>query len=176
VKSLLTSERANVGMYGEEECSGYGEGAPATEEAQPGTPEGDRGYGRRGQVEGSQSQTAGIRQEEGEMSNQVFLEAPFEMANLFPKHTGLPFVIWISVKGGARHDVRVKISANSKAMPDEMTTVGIRPEVRVIEGEMDAGSFERLKAWIELNRATLISYWEGDIDTQDALDALAKVE
>jgi hypothetical protein len=103
------------------------------------------------------------------------LEAPFEMANLFPKHTGLPFVVWISVRGGARHDVRVKVSANAKAMPGEMTTVGIRPEVRVIEGEMEAASFERLKAWIELNRATLISYWDGDIDTQDALDALIRV-
>jgi hypothetical protein len=102
-------------------------------------------------------------------------EAPFEMANLFPKHTGLPFVVWISVRGGARHDVRVKVSANSKAMPGEMATVGIRPEVRIIEGEIDAASLERLKAWIELNRATLISYWDGDIDTQDALDALVRV-
>ena len=33
------------------------------------------------------------------------IEAPFEMANLFPKHTGLPFVVWISYRGGARHDV-----------------------------------------------------------------------
>lgn len=103
-------------------------------------------------------------------------EAPFEMANLFPKHTGLPFVVWISVRGGARHDVRVKVSANAKAIPDEMTTVGIRPEVQVIEGAMDAKSFDQLKAWIELNRATLLSYWEGEIDTQDALEALTKVE
>jgi hypothetical protein len=30
------------------------------------------------------------------------------MANLGEKHTGLPFVVWISVRGGARHDVRLK--------------------------------------------------------------------
>src|SRR5262245_39699710 len=64
------------------------------------------------------------------------IEAPFEMANLFPKHTGLPFVVWISVRGGARHDVRVKVSASAKAIPGEMITVGIRPDVQVIEGEM----------------------------------------
>lgn len=103
------------------------------------------------------------------------LEAPFEMANLFPKHTGLPFVVWISVRGGARHDVRVKVSHSAKAIPGEMTTVGIRPDVHVIEGEMDPNDLNRLTAWIQLNRATLISYWEGDIDTQDALDALTKV-
>jgi hypothetical protein len=104
------------------------------------------------------------------------LEAPYEMANLFPKHTGLPFVVWISVRGGARHDVRVKVSANAKAMPGDMATVGIRPEVTVIEGDLGPSALALLKAWIELNRSTLIAYWEGDIDTQDALEALVKVE
>jgi hypothetical protein len=97
------------------------------------------------------------------------------MSNLFPKHTGLPFVVWISVRGGARHDVRVKVSYNAKAIPGEMATVGIRPDAHVIEGEMDTFAFNQLKAWIELNRAVLVSYWEGDIDTQDALEALVKL-
>lgn len=97
------------------------------------------------------------------------------MANLFPKHTGLPFVVWISYRGGAKHDVRVKVSRNAKAMPSEMLSVGIRPTVHVIEGEMDGHEFSLLRAWIEQNRAVLLSYWEGDIDTQDALEALTKV-
>lgn len=105
----------------------------------------------------------------------AIVEAPFEMANLFPKHTGLPFVVWISYRGGARHDVRVKVSHNAKAIPAEMISVGIRPEVQVIEGSMDAGEFGRLKQWIEANRETLIAYWEGEIDTQDALEALVKL-
>ena len=104
------------------------------------------------------------------------VEAPYEMANLFPRHTGLPFVVWISVRGGARHDVRVKVSENAKAMPGELATVGIRPEVTVIEGQIGPHALRQLAAWIELNRATLIAYWEGDIDTQDALEALVKVE
>lgn len=45
------------------------------------------------------------------------IEAPFELANLFPKHTGLPFVVWISARGGARHDVRVKVSRGAEALP-----------------------------------------------------------
>jgi hypothetical protein len=127
-------------------------------------------------LERSQSEAARIGEEKGEMSNQICLEAPFEMANLFPKHTGLPFVVWISVRGGARHDVRVKVSPNAKAIPSEMITVGVRPDVRVIEGQMDADALQTLSRWIELNRATLVSYWEGEIDTQDALNALARVE
>lgn len=105
----------------------------------------------------------------------MVLEAPFEMANLFPKHTGLPFVVWISVRGDARHDVRVKVSENAEAIPREMATVGIRPEIEIIEGEMNAEAFRLLEAWIRLNRSTLISYWEGEIDTQDALEALSKI-
>lgn len=37
-------------------------------------------------------------------------EALFEMANLSPKRTGLPFVVWISPKAGAPHDIRVEVS------------------------------------------------------------------
>lgn len=103
------------------------------------------------------------------------VEAPFEMSNLFPKHTGLPFVVWISVRGGARHDIRVKVSSNAKATPGEMATVGIRPSVHVIKGKLEADALERLKAWIELNRATLLAYWECEIDTQDALERLRKI-
>ena len=38
------------------------------------------------------------------------------MANLFPATTGLPFVVWISERGGARHDIRVKVSRNAKVI------------------------------------------------------------
>ena len=122
------------------------------------------------------------------------LEAPFEMANLFPKHTGLPFVVWISVRGGARHDIRglpfvvwisvrggarhdirVKVSASAKANPGELISVGIRPAVHVIDGELAPEALAKLTRWIELNRETLIAYWHGEIDTLDALAALEKV-
>jgi len=98
------------------------------------------------------------------------------MANLFPKHTGLPFVVWISVRGGARHDIRVKVSSGAKAMPGEMATVALRPEPHVIEGAMSGADMALLREWIEANRATLIAYWESEIDTPDAMAALVKVE
>ena len=102
-------------------------------------------------------------------------EAPFEMANLFPKHTGLPFVVWISVRGGARHDVRVKVSPSGKALPGEMATVALRPEVRVIEGEVSPAELDQLRSWIARNLDVLIAYWEAEIDTQDALERLVKL-
>jgi hypothetical protein len=35
---------------------------------------------------------------------------PFEMANLYPDETGLPMTVWVSPRGTARHDVRVKVN------------------------------------------------------------------
>jgi hypothetical protein len=37
-------------------------------------------------------------------------------ANLSPKRTGLPFVVWISPKAGAAHDVRVTVSKGPKGI------------------------------------------------------------
>src|SRR5579883_32096 len=103
-------------------------------------------------------------------------EALYEMANLFPKHTGLPFVVWMSYKGGAQHDVRVKVSPGPKAIPSEMVSVAIRPNVQVVEGKMDASDLAVLKKWIELNHDVLLKYWEGEIDTKDALDAIRQIK
>jgi len=90
-----------------------------------------------------------------------YVEAPFEMANLSPKHTGLPFVVWISYRAGASHDVRVKVSRNAKAIPADMISVAIRPEVQIVEGSMDSAEFGQLQQWIERNRQTLIAYLGG---------------
>ena len=97
------------------------------------------------------------------------------MGDLFSKHTGLPLVVWISYRGGAQHDVRVKVSPGPKVMASEMASVAIRPAVRIIEGSMSAADLELLARWIEINRDVLIQYWDGEIDTKDAIDAIRAV-
>ena len=101
----------------------------------------------------------------------------FEMANLSPKRTGLPFMVWISTKEGAQqHDVRVKVSKGRKVQASEWVSVALRPDVHVVGGEMTGHNLALLKKWIELNRAVIIKYWDGDIeDTQDALSALKPI-
>ncbi len=34
----------------------------------------------------------------------------YEMANLFPRTTGLPMIVWVSPRGRARHDAWIKVS------------------------------------------------------------------
>ena len=109
------------------------------------------------------------------LSNHESPDDFFEMANLSSKHTGLPFVVWISYKGGAQHDIRAKVSLATTAIPSEMVSVAIRPEIRVVQGEMGVGELELLSKWIEINRDTLLKYWEGEIDTKDAVDAIQRI-
>jgi hypothetical protein len=98
----------------------------------------------------------------------------FEMANLSPKRTGLPFVVWISPKAGAPHDVRVKVSKGPKVHSSDLVTVAIRPDVHVVgSGNVSAHDLALLRKWVELNRDVLIKYWDGDIEyTEDAIAAL----
>lgn len=98
------------------------------------------------------------------------------MSNLRPKTTGLPFVVFVSQRGGARHDVRVKVSRNPHARPEEMISIPLRPEVVIPEGALSRTEAASLRAWIDLNRAALVDYWNGEIAyTEDLLEALKPV-
>jgi hypothetical protein len=102
----------------------------------------------------------------------------FEMANLSPKRTGLPFVVWISPKGGAPHDVRVKVSRGPKAKSGEFISVALRPELRVVGGgELSAEELDLLRRWVALNWNVILDYWEGEIEyTEDAIARLKAVQ
>lgn len=103
-------------------------------------------------------------------------EGLFEMANLRPRTTGLPFVVFVSQRGGARHDVRIKVSRNPRARPEEMVSIPLRPEIIIPEGALSRAETASLRAWVDLNRDVLVDYWNGDIAyTEDLLDALKSV-
>ncbi|MGE5271725.1 MAG: hypothetical protein ACM3JG_18855 [Thiohalocapsa sp.] len=96
--------------------------------------------------------------------------AGYDMANLRPQRTGLPFVVFVSQKGGARHEVRIKLAHAPKVRASEMITVAVRPVPRVIRGTIDSREFELVRRWIELNRDVLVDYWNGDIEyTEDIM-------
>src|SRR5262245_36173167 len=104
-------------------------------------------------------------------------QATYEMANLRPERTGLPFVVFISQKGGARHDVRIKIARAPNVRASEMITVALRPPRVIGSGSLDPREFELLNRWIELNLPVLVDYWNGMIEyTEDALEALKPLD
>jgi hypothetical protein len=91
----------------------------------------------------------------------------FEMANLFPRTTGLPMTVWVSPRGNARHDVRVKVnlSHGDQMSPANTAVVGVRPAPRVIAGRLSPDDRRAVFEWVSLNTDPLVAYWEGRIDT-----------
>jgi len=101
----------------------------------------------------------------------------FEMANLFPRTTGLPMTVWVSPRGNACHDVRVKVNmthGNQMAVSNT-AVVGVRPGPHAIAGQLSAEDERAVFEWVSLNTDALIEYWEGRIDTIQLGQALKRV-
>ncbi len=98
----------------------------------------------------------------------------FEMANLYPRTTGLPMTVWVSLRGNARHDVRVKVNMahGDRVTVDNTAVVAVRPTPRVLEGRLSTGDAKAIFDWITLNADTIVAYWNGDIDTVQLAQAL----
>ena len=103
-------------------------------------------------------------------------QATFGMSNLRKEKTGLPFVVFISQKDGAQHDVRVKVSASPKVVPGQMSSYSLRPfELREGSG-LTSAEESLLQDWIELNRVVIVDYWDGAIEyTEDAVAAIKPI-
>jgi hypothetical protein len=111
-----------------------------------------------------------------EIDETIAGQASFDVANLRPERTGLPFVVFISQKGGARHEVRVKLSRAPRVRPSEMITVAVRPAPRVVRGSISGQECNLVRQWIELNESVLIDCGNGILEyTEDVLDALRPI-
>jgi len=91
----------------------------------------------------------------------------FEMANLYPPTTGVPMTVWVSPRGNARNDVRIKVNMahGDQMTADNTAVVAVRPVPRLIAGRLSTDDERAVFDWIELNATAIIGYWNGDIDT-----------
>ena len=91
----------------------------------------------------------------------------FEVANLFPPTMGLPMTVWVSPRGNARHDVRVKVNMTHGDQTNIANTavVGVSPASHVIAGQLSPDDQRVVFEWISLNTAAIVEYWDGGIDT-----------
>ena len=103
-------------------------------------------------------------------------QAGFEMANLRPSRTGLPFIVFISQKTGARHDVRVKVAPAPKVQPGQMSTYALRPFRHEGGPKLSTSDEHLLQIWAGRNIDALVAYWNGDIEyTEDVLEKLVSL-
>lgn len=103
-------------------------------------------------------------------------DALFLMANLYPRDTGLPRVVYVSERGQARHDARVKVSGapGDRMRVRDMATMTVRPSPTLLHGRL-SGHEERVIAdWIVLNEAVLLDYWDETISTSEMISRLVR--
>jgi hypothetical protein len=101
----------------------------------------------------------------------------FHMTNLSPRMTGLPMSVWVSPRGNARHDVRVKVNmTHGRQMTIENTAVvAVRPVPRVVAGRLSADDRRAVYDWIRLNLDAITAYWNGELDTDEFIERLKRV-
>jgi hypothetical protein len=101
-------------------------------------------------------------------------EGLYEMANLYPDTTGLPMTVWVSPRGNARHDVRIKVNMTHGEQMNIRNTasVSVRPSPRIVAGRLSPEDAPPVFQWISLNADVLIAYWDGRIDTARLIHGL----
>lgn len=109
--------------------------------------------------------------------NPISSDELYEMANLYPRTTGLPMTVWVGPRGNARHDVRIKVNLThgNQMNVDNTAVVGVRPTPDLIAGRLSAEDQRAVFGWITLNAATIIACWDGDIDTAELIQRLKRL-
>jgi hypothetical protein len=107
----------------------------------------------------------------------IRVSAPYEMANLYPRETGLPMTVWASSRGRARHDVRIKVCRirGNTMEPNNLAVVAIRPTPHVVHGPLAQTDFAPVAEWIALNQDALINYWNGELGTTEFAASLRRL-
>jgi hypothetical protein len=101
----------------------------------------------------------------------------FEMTNLSPRMTGLPMSVWVSPRGSARHDVRIKVNmTHGRQMNiDNTAIVAVRPSPRVVAGHLTTDDRRVVTEWTALNADAIIDYWDEKLDTDQFLGRLKRL-
>ena len=99
----------------------------------------------------------------------------YALANVRPKVTGLPMVVYISERT-ARHGPRLKVSQfyGDKISRDALFSVTIERNPRIVgdRGEFRGRDLGLVFDFIDLNQQVLLAYWGQTIDTADMLQGL----
>jgi hypothetical protein len=105
----------------------------------------------------------------------------FEVANVLPAESGLPYPIYIRNKRGIRHGASIKAyPAGYNNLAAEIV-VTIEEDPRVLKvprrPRVPVAHLEQLKAYVRLNHEVLLAYWHADnASTAAMLRSLRRLE
>jgi hypothetical protein len=101
----------------------------------------------------------------------------FEMANLYPRTTGLPMTVLASPRGHAQNDARIKVcqTPGNRMDADDAAVVAVRPQPRLLHGDLPPGDLAAVLDWVARNAPALVAYWDGAIDTAEFIERLQRI-
>jgi hypothetical protein len=84
----------------------------------------------------------------------------FDLMNLGPQSTGLPFWVWVMQEFGWKRAPRLMVSREARLARSKMMMVTILPPIHVLRHRsLDEPEMQLLERWIEMNRELLVAYW-----------------
>lgn len=88
-----------------------------------------------------------------------------EMSNIFPRTSGLPFIVWLSHKSGREgHWARVKVVIDNN---NYSVTISDNPEWINKPKNVSEKKLNEVIEWIKLNKQTLLDHWNQKIDSAE---------
>ncbi len=83
-----------------------------------------------------------------------------EMANLLPRTMGLPITGWVSPRGNAGHEVRIKMNMphGNEMSPADTAVVRVRPSPHLVADALSPDGQPAVHAWTTLNSVALAAY------------------
>ena len=101
-----------------------------------------------------------------------------EMANLYPKDTGIDnVVIWVNGGGDKlQHGPRIKVTRGTKFRNELLSTIPLTGVPRIIgNADLSQDEFAQVVEWIRINHDVLIAYSCDDMSTSDMIASLTPV-
>jgi len=102
----------------------------------------------------------------------------FLMVNMHGRNTGLPMIVWLGPRGGARHAARIKVQMDHRDQMDRsnLAVVSVQDDPpRVIEGSLGAADLAAVRRWIVLNRQAILDHWHEKTDGLELSQALKRL-
>jgi hypothetical protein len=100
------------------------------------------------------------------------------MVSVVNRRSGIDNTLFASTKGNSRHAARIKIAVDP---PDSLNEASDGKASMALHDYSTVGAYvpprlvEEVKAFIELNRAALMAYWNAEIDTESFLERLTPI-
>jgi hypothetical protein len=101
----------------------------------------------------------------------------FKLSNLFPSNTGLPMTVWAGPRGRLACDARINgcMRRGERMDLDDTAVVVLRPQPRLVRGAPPTADWLAVQAWVALNEAALLDYWDGATDAAGFVQRLRKI-